>query len=60
MNEEMTSNYEDQELTCGDCGNAYVFTAGEQEFFAQKGFTVPKRCKECRAAIKARKRQSRY
>lgn len=60
MNEEMTSNYEDQELTCSDCGDTYIFTAGEQEFFAQKGFTVPKRCKKCRAAMKARKRQSRY
>jgi CxxC-x17-CxxC domain-containing protein len=49
--------YEDKTLVCRDCGNEFVFTAGEQEFFAQKGFTnEPSRCPECRAA---RKQQSR-
>lgn len=43
--------YEDITLTCveEECGHAqYQITAGEQEFFAGKGFQVPKRCKECR------------
>jgi hypothetical protein len=30
-----------------------VFTAGEQQFFAEKGFTPPNRCKPCRAKRKA-------
>ena len=30
--------YEDKTLTCKDCGNEFVFTAGEQEFYAQKAF----------------------
>ena len=30
--------YEDKTLTCRDCGNEFVFSASEQEFFAQKGF----------------------
>ena len=43
----------DIELTCKDCGNTFVFTEGEQEFYAQKGFTnQPVRCKECRNARK--------
>lgn len=41
--------YEDKTLTCSDCGNEFVFTAGEQEFYAEKGLLhEPKRCKECR------------
>ena len=45
---------EDRTLTCRDCGASFVFTAGEQEFFAQKGFTnEPSRCPSCRAARKS-------
>ena len=44
----------DQVLKCRDCGSAFTFTAGEQEFFASRGFTsAPSRCKECRASRKA-------
>ncbi len=47
-------NMQDKILTCRDCGREFVFTASEQEFFAQKGFTnEPGRCPECRAARKA-------
>ena len=42
--------YSDKVLTCSDCGIDFVFTASEQEFFAQKGFaSAPKRCLSCRA-----------
>ncbi len=45
--------YEDKTLVCKDCGNEFVFTAGEQEFYAEKGFTnEPQRCKACRDARK--------
>ena len=48
-------SYADKTLTCRDCGNPFTFTQGEQEFFAQKGFTnEPGRCTECRAVRKAR------
>ena len=47
-------SYADKPLTCRDCGQAFVFTTGEQEFFAQKGFTnAPSRCPACRCARKA-------
>ena len=47
---------QDKVLTCRDCGTQFVFTAGEQEFFAQRGFTnEPGRCPECRAAHKAQR-----
>ncbi len=46
---------QDRTLTCRDCGQEFVFTASEQEFFAQRGFmNDPSRCPECRAARKAR------
>jgi CxxC-x17-CxxC domain-containing protein len=46
--------YADKTLTCRDCGAAFVFTAGEQEFHASKGFeNMPSRCRDCRAARKA-------
>ena len=45
--------YQDKTLVCRDCGQEFVFTAGEQEFFAEKGFlNDPVRCRECRAAKK--------
>ena len=41
--------YEDEKLICEDCGAEFVFTAGEQEFYAEKGFNnQPVRCKACR------------
>ena len=46
--------YEDKTLICKECGKEFVFTAGEQEFYAAKGFVnEPQRCKECRDARKA-------
>ncbi|MFQ5880921.1 MAG: zinc-ribbon domain containing protein [Candidatus Methylomirabilales bacterium] len=45
--------FQDKILTCVECGKEFAFTAGEQEFFAQKGFTnEPKRCKSCKAVRK--------
>jgi CxxC-x17-CxxC domain-containing protein len=49
----------DQVLRCRDCGRTFTFTAGEQEFFASRGFTsAPSRCKECRASRKAAQEDS--
>lgn len=46
--------FQDKTLTCRDCGNSFVWTASEQDFYAQKGFTnEPVRCPACRAAKKA-------
>jgi CxxC-x17-CxxC domain-containing protein len=42
--------YHDKVLKCADCGAEFVFTAGEQMFFADKGFkNEPKRCKNCKS-----------
>jgi len=50
---------EDKEITCKDCGGNFIFTVGEQEFFQQKGFSEPIRCKPCRDARKAQKSEDR-
>jgi len=48
--------YTDERLTCTDCGTEFVFSAGEQEFFATKGFqNKPNRCPDCRSARKAQR-----
>lgn len=45
--------YKDKTLICKDCGSEFEFTASEQEFYAEKGFTnEPQRCKPCRIARK--------
>ena len=34
------SEYQDKTITCVDCGEEFVFTARDQEFYAEKGFEV--------------------
>jgi len=42
--------YRDKSLKCVDCGADFIFTAGEQIFYADKGFkNEPKRCKACKS-----------
>jgi len=43
----------DKTLTCVDCNTEFTFTASEQEFYASREFTEPRRCAPCRAARKA-------
>ena len=44
----------DSTLTCRDCGQHFIFTAREQDFYATRGFdNPPGRCPDCRAARKA-------
>ena len=54
------SEYKDKTITCVDCGEEFVFTARDQEFYAEKGFNnEPKRCKACRDKKKA-ERNTRF
>lgn len=45
----------DRTLTCRDCGNEFVFTAGEQDFYTSRGFSEPQRCPGCRQARKTQR-----
>jgi len=48
-------SFVDRTLTCADCGGTFLFSAGEQEFFATKGFqNEPKRCPDCRRIRRSR------
>ena len=43
----------DKILTCIDCNQEFSFTASEQQFYADRQFSEPRRCSACRAAKKA-------
>jgi CxxC-x17-CxxC domain-containing protein len=46
--------FQDKALRCVNCGAEFVWTAGEQAFFAEKGFQhEPKRCKACKSQQRA-------
>ena len=48
MPENITIGADDQLLQCVTCFQQFLWTAGEQRFFADRGFTPPRRCKPCR------------
>ncbi|MGI6729777.1 MAG: zinc-ribbon domain-containing protein [Bacilli bacterium] len=45
----------DKKIVCKDCGQEFVFTKGEQEFYLSRQFSEPVRCKACREARKNQK-----
>lgn len=52
---------QDKIIICKDCGEEFVFSLSEQEFYAQKGLEHdPVRCKECRNAKKARNNSRKF
>jgi len=47
------SDFKDLTIRCVDCGNDFVFTSADHEFFSEKigkDYKTPRRCKDCRAA----------
>ena len=44
----------DKVISCNDCGNDFKFSEEEQQYYLEKGFHDPKRCKPCRLARKKR------
>jgi CxxC-x17-CxxC domain-containing protein len=43
----------DMQITCSDCGQEFTFSSADQQFFQERGYSTPKRCKPCRQAKKA-------
>ena len=43
----------DKTLVCADCRSEFIFTASEQQFYTDRGFSEPRRCSPCRAIKKA-------
>lgn len=49
---------EDKTMFCKDCGGKFIWTAGEQKFFIEKGLrNLPKRCKVCAAENREKLRE---
>jgi len=58
---EESVSYEDKTLTCRDCGQNFVWTSGEQEFYASRGLAnEPGRCPDCRAARRSQQASGGY
>ena len=52
-------SFSEKTLQCFECGATFTFSAEEQEFFANKGYTnEPKRCPSCREAKRANRDNS--
>lgn len=47
------TSYTDKEISCKGCGKTFIWSASGQAFFAEKEFTAPQRCRDCRAKLKA-------
>ena len=45
----------DRMIRCVDCGRDFDFGDKDQEFYRERGFSPPKRCKECRQAKKGQR-----
>jgi CxxC-x17-CxxC domain-containing protein len=45
--------YTDKTLTCADCNQEFAFSASEQQFYADRQFSEPRRSPSCRAIRKA-------
>jgi CxxC-x17-CxxC domain-containing protein len=42
-------SFSDKTITCRDCGQPFVWTASEQDFYQSRGFeNQPVRCRDCR------------
>jgi CxxC-x17-CxxC domain-containing protein len=44
---------QDKSINCKDCGVDFTWTADEQAFYQEKGFSAPLRCKPCRVKARA-------
>ena len=52
--------FEDKTISCKDCGSSFLFTAGEQGFYVEKGLlNEPQRCPDCREMRRRERAASR-
>ena len=49
----------DIKIVCKECGAEFLFTESENKFYLEKGFEIPKRCKECRRNARKRRNENR-
>jgi CxxC-x17-CxxC domain-containing protein len=41
---------QDRNIACAECGEEFVFSADDQQYHSERGYSDPKRCPSCRAA----------
>ena len=56
----MEQSMPDKTITCVECGAEFTFSEQEQEFYKQRDFQEPKRCKACRDRRKRERKGSRW
>ena len=49
----MANELQDKQVSCVDCGAQFVFSARDQAFYQERGYSAPRRCKTCRDKRKA-------
>lgn len=47
-----------QEFTCLCCGEHFIFSGVTQEYFEQRGWSIPKRCLSCRKEVRIRRKEA--
>ena len=55
MSKERSLYAADKTLVCQDCNQEFVFSSSEQQFYADRQFSEPRRCPSCRAARKTQR-----
>src|ERR687891_2919394 len=48
-----STSFTDKTLECADCGQQFTHSAQDQQFYAERQFSEPRRCPTCRAVRKA-------
>jgi len=52
--------FRDQTIACAGCGQPFLWTAEQQEFYQEKQLSAPKRCKPCRDARRNERERGRH
>lgn len=50
---QIKQTFQDRTLSCVDCGESFVWTAGNQAFYRSKSLSQPRRCPSCCALRKS-------
>ncbi len=51
---------EDRAIDCAECGQSFIFSADDQRYHQERGYTDPKRCPSCRQARRSQREQRGY
>lgn len=52
----MKETEQDKAIICCNCGEEFIFSVGEQEFYQERNFIPPRRCPFCRREIRRKRK----